>query len=108
MFIQIPNNNQQQQNVSTNPQQQQQQQPQLQSPSYLASNETSQFLQVSGEIEEMIGCFSRPNLDSLHIPDLERYRNIMEPHTLEYFKEKFDKISHDYNLVMNEMSIYTF
>ncbi|GIY32144.1 hypothetical protein CEXT_538411 [Caerostris extrusa] len=68
MFIQIPNNNrsrmclqipqqqQPQQNVSTNPQQ-----PQLQSPSL---NETSQFLQVSGEIEEMIGCFSRPNLDS--------------------------------------------
>ncbi|GIY84286.1 hypothetical protein CEXT_662211 [Caerostris extrusa] len=47
---------QQQQNVFTDPQQQQQQ-PQQQSPSYLASNEMNQFLQVSGEIEEMIDVF---------------------------------------------------
>ncbi|GIY58720.1 hypothetical protein CEXT_224741 [Caerostris extrusa] len=93
MCLQIPNNNNNRSRM------------QLQSPSL---NETSQFLEVSGEIEEMIGCFSRPNLDSLHIPDLERYRNIMEPHTLDYFKEKFDKICQDYNLIMNEMSIYSF
>ncbi|GIX87914.1 hypothetical protein CEXT_768101 [Caerostris extrusa] len=99
---------QQQQNVSTDPQQQQQQPQQQQSPSYLVSNEMNQFLQVSGEIEEMIGCFSRPNTTSLQIPDLERYRTIMEPNTLEYFKDKFDKIIQEYHLAMNEMSICTF
>ncbi|GIY36792.1 hypothetical protein CEXT_601531 [Caerostris extrusa] len=60
----------------------------------------NQFLQVSGEIEEMIGCFSRPNTTSLQIPDLERYRTIMEPNTLEYFKDKFDKIIQEYHLAM--------
>ncbi|GIY80805.1 uncharacterized protein CEXT_112341 [Caerostris extrusa] len=95
----ISHTDHQQQNVSTDSQQQQP------SPSYLASNEMNQFLQVSGEIEEMIGCFSRP---SLQIPDLDRYKTIMEPNTLEYFKDKFDKIIQEYHLVMNEMSIYTF
>ncbi|GIY54136.1 hypothetical protein CEXT_742721 [Caerostris extrusa] len=81
--IKTDHHQQQQQNVSTDSQQQQQL-----SPSYLASNEMNQFLQVSGEIEEMIGCFSRP---SLQIPDLERFKTIMEPNTLEFLKTSLIK-----------------
>ncbi|GIY41429.1 hypothetical protein CDAR_23371 [Caerostris darwini] len=51
-----------QQHVSTDPQQQRQ------PLSYLVSNETNQFLQVSGE---MIGNISRPKIIYLQIPDME-------------------------------------
>ncbi|GIZ02026.1 hypothetical protein CEXT_167581 [Caerostris extrusa] len=89
----------QQQHVSTDPQEQQQ--PLY----YLVSNETNQFLQVSGEIDQMIGSFSEPKIKSLQIPDLEVYRNVLEPNVLEYFKSKFDKVSQDYNLAMNGIFI---
>ncbi|GIX71043.1 hypothetical protein CEXT_376481 [Caerostris extrusa] len=69
----------QQQHVSTDPQQQQQPM------SYLVSNETNQFLKVSGKIDQMIGSFSEPKIKSLQIPDLEVYRNVLEPNVLEYF-----------------------
>ncbi|GIY21840.1 hypothetical protein CDAR_253271 [Caerostris darwini] len=104
---------QQQQPVSTDSQQQQQQpvstdsQQQQQQPlSYLVSNETNEFLQVSGEIEEIIGSFSRPRIIYLQIPDMEVYRNIMQPNELKYFKDKFNKINQEYHLAMNELSIY--
>ncbi|GIY41440.1 hypothetical protein CDAR_23421 [Caerostris darwini] len=113
-FKRIKTEAQQQQHVSTDPQQhvstdpqqhvstdpQQQRQPL----SYLVSNETNQFLQVSGE---MIGNISRPKIIYLQIPDMEVYRNIMQPNALEYFKEKFNKINQEYHLAMNELSIYT-
>ncbi|GIY41443.1 uncharacterized protein CDAR_23451 [Caerostris darwini] len=83
-----------QQHVSTDPQQQRQ------PLSYLVSNETNQFLQVSGE---MIGNISRPKIIYLQIPDMEVYRNIMQPNALEYFRDKFNKINQEYHLAMNEL-----